>query len=442
MLVVISDLHFQDTINDVIKDEQGNILVDVQRNIFYEVFETTFEELRSLARLNNAQELIIVLAGDIFDFNRSRQWFNYDVRPYDEYSSDKWGPIAVKIFDDIVESNRQTFDCFNKLLEISSNDVKIDFRYIPGNHDRIVNLYEPLQKRVRALLGLNGEGCFEHEIVMEKYGVHIRHGHEYDPINFAGEIPRKGPFVVKNEEYDLAPLGDYVTIDFAARVAFEYRKRYEKDMKCGPDQDEYRLIYRKFLEFDDLRPLTAIKKFLESEMADKYMAWKFLLYFIFTMALPRALESEFVCKKLGMVKFYLLRVFAVISPQLLINYLMRNQSTGQDSWYLPQRSYIQREPILQNAQYQYLVSGHTHNPAIEYLRRRDDGKEEFFFDTGTWRRQISRCCDNSTFGRAKTLTYVAFYSSDEDLPRAGGNKGYSFDYWSGYNKREIAGEVF
>ncbi len=38
MLVIISDLHFQDTINDIIKDDVGNILVSIDRNVSPEAF--------------------------------------------------------------------------------------------------------------------------------------------------------------------------------------------------------------------------------------------------------------------------------------------------------------------------------------------------------------------------------------------------------------------
>jgi len=99
---------------------------------------------------------------------------------------------------------------------------------------------------------------------------------------------------------------------------------------------------------------------------------------------------------------------------------------------------LEREAVLQKPKYRYVVSGHTHNPDMEFLsHRQQDGKELFFFDTGTWRQQIRKCLDNETFARAKALTYVVFYRSDEDPPRGGRGKEYSFDYWSGYTKKEI-----
>jgi UDP-2,3-diacylglucosamine pyrophosphatase LpxH len=435
MLAVISDLHFQDTINDVIKDEKDNILVGIDRNVSSEAFRLTFQEILSMAEGNSAQELIIVLAGDIFDLNRSQIWFEKDndnIRPYGEHPPETWGPIAEKILDDIIASNQKTFDIFKNQAEaILKNDKKVRFQYIPGNHDRAINLYPPLRKKVRDLLGLGGgSGPFDHEIPAIDYGVHIRHGHEYDSFNFAGKVSEKGPLAVEVNDYDSAPLGDYVTIDFAARLAFEYRKRYEQGIKSGPDAETHRLIYRKLLEFDDLRPQSEIMSFIGSEIADGNKVQDFLAPVIKDV-LQRALANKFVRDRLGALEISLAKIIKFVSTQLLVNLLIKKPA-GAGPW-----QWAQREPVLENPKYRYVVAGHTHNPDVEFLSCRQDGKELFFFDTGTWRQQIRKCCDKETFARAKALTYVAFYRPDEDPPRAGGKKEYSFDYWSGFTKREI-----
>lgn len=435
MLVVISDLHFQDTINDNIKDDNGNILVSIDRNVSTEAFSQTFEEIVTLANNNNAKELIIVLAGDIFDLNRSQIWFqekNDTIRPYGEDTPSSWGSIAGKILNDIITSNQNTFDIFKKQTEITlTNSKKVSFSYIPGNHDRIINLYPPLRKKVRDLLGLGGNSDpFYHVIAAADYGVHIRHGHEYDSFNFAGKIPEKGPFAVDIKDYDSPPLGDYVTIDFAARLAFEYRTRYEQDIKAGPDADLHRLIYRKLLEFDDLRPQSEMTSFIGAEIADSNTVQKFLTPVLKEIC-QRALENKFVRARIGALEISLAKILKFISTQLLVNLLIKKPA-GAEPW-----QQAKREPVLQDPKYRYVVAGHTHNPDVEFLSCRQDGKELFFFDTGTWRQQIRKCCDKDTFARAKALTYVAFYRPDEDPPRGGGNKEYSFDYWSGYTKKEI-----
>jgi hypothetical protein len=35
------------------------------------------------------------------------------------------------------------------------------------------------------------------------------------------------------------------------------------------------------------------------------------------------------------------------------------------------------------------------------------------------------------------LNYVVFYRPDEDPPRGSADKHYSFDYWSGFMKKEL-----
>ncbi|HET6514714.1 MAG TPA: hypothetical protein VFG09_06090 [Thermodesulfovibrionales bacterium] len=436
MLVVISDLHFQDTHNDNITDAEGNI-VGIDRNVSPRAFEETFTEILSLAESNYAQELIIVLAGDIFDLNRSQTWFRGDndrMRPYGEDAPETWGPIAEKIITDICASNEETFALFKGQTEVTlKNGERVRFDYIPGNHDRIINLYEPLRGRVKDLFGLGGGNVpLKHEIPAEEYGVHIRHGHEYDPFNFAGKLPEQGPFAFNEDDYDLAPLGDYVTIDFASRLAWTYRSRYERNIKAGPDADLHRHIYRKLLEFDDLRPQSEIVSFLQTETADEDKV-KQTLSPVLKDGLQKALESRFVRDKLGLFRISMAKIAKAISTELLFDLLMSNQSRGPKPW-----EWAGREAVLQGPQskYRYVVSGHTHNADVEFLSRRPDGKEVFFFDTGTWRQQIRKCRDNRTFARAKVLTYVAFYRPDEDPPRTG-KKEYSFDYWNGFTKKEI-----
>jgi len=64
-------------------------------------------------------------------------------------------------------------------------------------------------------------------------------------IQFCGESPREWSFIVDVNDYDSASLGDYVTIDFATRFEFEYRRRFEEKYQIWTDADLHRLIYRK-----------------------------------------------------------------------------------------------------------------------------------------------------------------------------------------------------
>ncbi|MGO9137578.1 MAG: hypothetical protein ACLP9S_07565 [Syntrophales bacterium] len=448
MLVVISDLHFQDTRNDAIFDEKNHVWVNVDRNVSADAFYKVFEELFSVARTNKAKEIIVVLAGDIFDLNRSSRWQLTEYRPYGDETSppDKWGPVALDILSGIVKSNQETFDVFKSLIrqqshiasELNKPEIPFELIYIPGNHDRIANLYAPLGKEIRKVLGLGGTGGFAHEYFEDSYGVHIRHGHEYDKYNFAGDVPKDGPFKVADKDYDIAPLGDYVTIDIATGLAFKYGKTYKPAITAG--DTKHQAIYCKLLEFDDLRPQSDMINFLESEaIAD---VWEDLTP-VADEIVKRALNSKFLRSKFviwGKI-FPVLKVLPtrLIPTRFIINLISRMKSTGPQIW-----EFAKREPALNLSSnkptFLYAVSGHTHNPDVEFLHNQRIGRNDqqyFFFDTGTWRQQIRKCCGEQTFSQAKALTYVVFYRSDEDTDVKAGEKGYSFDYWSGFTRKEI-----
>ncbi|HUH66630.1 MAG TPA: metallophosphoesterase [Syntrophales bacterium] len=443
MLVVISDLHFQDTKNDAIYDE-SKPFIPADRNVPTDAFKKVFDDIMITAKDNDAKELIIVLAGDIFDLNRSQKWFEGDVRPYGDSKDRGWKPLIQHILKDIIESNDDTFKLFKKTaLQTLENGGQIVFEYLPGNHDRLINLDGDLRKSVRTeLLGRldQSDAEFDHVYRSNKYGVLIRHGHEYDQYNFAGNIPQEGEFKVDPADYARAPLGDYVTIDIAVGLAYEYRKLNEKEIKSG--EHPFQSIYSKLLEFDDLRPQSDLIDFLQAKTTAGVDVWKQITPAADTVV-KRALESKFLRTKLGMlgkviplVKWILLRLPTKLLPtKFIIKHISTMHSDGPEPW-----QYVLREKELGGDTRRYVAAGHTHSPTVEFLRHHDaDGKEFFFFDTGTWRQQIRKCrdCqDSATFARAKALTYVAFYSSDEDRKNMTGNKGYSFDYWSGFTKKE------
>ena len=111
MLAVISDIHFQDTLNDAILNDE-NKMINSDRNVSIDAFKETFDKIISLAKDNKANELLILLAGDIFDMHRSQKWCETEVRPYGKYTVAQWGPIAENILEDIINCNINTFTYF------------------------------------------------------------------------------------------------------------------------------------------------------------------------------------------------------------------------------------------------------------------------------------------------------------------------------------------
>jgi UDP-2,3-diacylglucosamine pyrophosphatase LpxH len=438
MLVVMSDLHFQDSINDAITDKNNNPIT-VDRNVSPDAFKGVFEEILTTAEINGAGELIIVLAGDIFDLNRSQRWLASEVRPYGEHTPDEWYPVAGAILKDIIKSNEKTFSIFKEMARKKlKNGSQIVFKYLPGNHDRLINLHPELRKRAKAeLLGQDNpdNSEFDHVYRSNEYGVLIRHGHEYDRSNFAGDIPEKGVFNVDPAAYAQAPLGDYATIDIAAGLAFEYRKILEGKIKS--DKPVHGSIYSKLLEFDDLRPQSDIVDFLQAKTGEDIDVWESLTP-VADKIVKKALDNKFLRSKLGtwgkILPLAKCLPAKLLPTKFILSLISSMHSDGPQPW-----QFAQREEILGTSVGRYVVAGHTHSPCVEFLMYRDnDGKELFFFDTGTWRQQIRKCKADTTFARAKALTYVVFYSSQEDLHHTKGAKGYSFDYWSGFTKKEQA----
>jgi UDP-2,3-diacylglucosamine pyrophosphatase LpxH len=435
VLVVISDIHFQDTVNDAIVDNNSKT-INIDRNVSVDAFKKTFDEIVSAAEDNRANELIIVLAGDIFDIHRSQKWLETDFRPYGKNSPAQWGPIAENILEDIISCNKAAINALKEVFNNPPRNLrKIEVLYFPGNHDRLVNLYPPLRKRVRELLRnpadppATANPPFEHYYSSNDYGVLVFHGHEYDSTNFAGKVPAGGVRKIDVDCYDLPTLGDYITIDVAASLAHEYRKLYEQELRSNAT---HQAIFCKLLEFDDVRPQSDLLDFLQEELPFGQDCWKFILP-VFNTIVRKAWGNDFLKSKLG----FWGKIVGILPPQVVPSKLLIDMMFAMKSRGKPPCERALDDGFLSETAGRYVAAGHTHCPTIEFLKKREDNKELFFFNTGTWRQQIRKCVDKKTFSRAKALTYVAFYRQDEDPSRKKARKGYSFDYWSGFTKKEI-----
>ena len=96
-----------------------------------------------------------------------------------------------------------------------------------------------------------------------------------------------------------------------------------------------------------------------------------------------------------------------------------------------------REEAILDGEYLFMVCGHSHMPAVELIGQRECG-EQYYVDTGTWRRRIPSTPDYRSFGRIKTLTYAVIYGPDEDKGnKTGPSKTASLDYWSGVTERWV-----
>ncbi len=281
MLVVISDLHFEEERSRNIPGDSDHEPVQVPRNIPLKAFTKIFHRLAKQARRDNAKRMDLVLSGDIFELHRSGLWLRgnpHQVRPY--VNADQVGVyLEAKLLEILNAINAEddsawpVLAAFRRLnqegcyLDEHGNEqefpVPVKIHYIPGNHDRLANATPRIRRTVREFLGLSpNDEPFPHQLIFPEERTLIRHGHEYDPLNFSRDyreeelVPRQIP----KEAYDGATIGDFVTVEVASGISEWFRRVHQDELILRDPL--LRKVYSRILEFDDLRPLHAIPNFL------------------------------------------------------------------------------------------------------------------------------------------------------------------------------------
>jgi 3',5'-cyclic AMP phosphodiesterase CpdA len=462
MIVVISDLHFEEEQRDFLRGPDGEVQLAYRRNIPPAPYRRLLSALARAAERDGADALTLVLAGDVFELYQTALWFTDDdpVRPYDDTVAEGSALEAkvLTILDAIAAEKpvRETLELLQLLVagrylagdEEREFPVPVSIEYIPGNHDRLTNATPAIRRRVRELLGMgNSAERFPNYILLENPSALIRHGHEYDPYNFAADYSDTDciPLHIPREHYDRPTLGDFITIDVVARLPVEYRRVHTPEAILADPVK--RAVYKRLLEFEDVRPESA------------------MLFFMLTMPKRGFTERE---------------IWATLEPVVrnILDDLHRHPFLHRwiDAWGKPWRpdrmdlvqfilsarpwrngislrqakllgwmagkadttvvSQAAREEVVREGMVRAVVCGHTHSPTTE-LATVHDSRECYFFDVGTWRRRIPVAHDESGFGLLKSLTYLILFGSSEDRDGDGPSerKLESFDYWSGMSQR-------
>ncbi|HEX6387583.1 MAG TPA: metallophosphoesterase [Anaerolineae bacterium] len=470
MLVVISDLHFEEEGSRNIVGDGSLEPIIVRRNIRLNAFNKIFDRLAAQAVHDGARKMDLVLAGDIFDLHRTALWFQNNskqVRPYvsaDQVDAD----LEAKVLEILHAINepagpvRPILEALQRLVQQSiyvdtfnverSFPVPVELHFIPGNHDRLVNATPAIRRTVRQFLGLPDSAApFRHVLVFDEERALIRHGHEYDHFNFSRDYRDVAllPLRLPEEAYDNSPFGDFITVDVASRISEEYRN-YHGDQRILSDP-LLRMVYERILEVDDLRPLRAIFNYLLYPPEPGYtpeQIWREAVRPVAINLLEAVHDHPFLLgwleklEKKGLLDIYD-AVQAVLSLrawrwgglslaklQFLSDLSLRfyREEAG------PQ-ALAAREETIVNERHLFAVAGHTHRPKVELIGHPPAG-EQYYVDTGTWRRRIPATPDFKSFGRIKSLTYAVLYGPEEDLghPPVPG-KLASLDYWSGVTQR-------
>jgi UDP-2,3-diacylglucosamine pyrophosphatase LpxH len=462
VLVILSDLHFVD-------ESAG------KHNLPFEAFESVL--LTNLAAIVNdskkeIREVILLFLGDTFDLISTQKWFD------EEFKDRPWGSNGLSDVininnsgatekrclrilgqlghrtkpqrqgPSILEKNYNTFKLFREfgenLSRKSKKDLKVKLLYIPGNHDRLVNVYPSLRHEVSKILGLTtgGDQPFENSYENQSYGVFASHGHEHDRLNFHG----KG---LTQKDYMEVPVGDVLTTEFIVKVPWKVAA--ELDMVLPRiEEDEKKILIRKLQDVDNVRPMHKVLKFINyraNEVGADHISM--VIEDSVRQALEELLKIDSgpmrsrnpFCRTAKFVLSWLLHMCPSLFHCLMRNGLisMFLEILARDSDPKNDGLAIGACKVAQSklATDIYAVAyGHTHVP-VQTPIAVFGNKEIFYINTGTWRPLMTQTlCAHKGYGfvEGKNLTYAIFYNREEDL-RDKQKRTRSFELWTGFKKK-------
>lgn len=501
MLVVLSDLHFQ-----YIESQQGLAIrsdQNVHHSAFVDFLQWVSEEY--LDKCKPGAEIKIVLNGDIIDFLRTERWFDTQVRPYEDHHEKDipWEdpstfPGLAKDVDEVLMRifrvvtgmqyetnyrdvpNVQTIKALAALRrfkrEVGENgkrledvepypseedeDVKklkeweerlrnhganIHYFFIPGNHDRLINVSSQLNAAFREFFLIkNSKGTFSPErfpweLLMEDYKVFLRHGHIYDWTNgeenlvFQRKDTKKVDYSFQrldghkdNKLYYNTPIGDLITIDLISYMPHTFIQRH-----YDPANPTLVAICKRLRELDDVRPLPAVLPWLYDLTKGDEALWDKIAGVV-----DSALENTFFPPKADQDSAqgeYFRRwnsaherflfdksdIFGngmawarklLKKPSKLfkkVYYFMEKFMVGGEENPVPGLIRKYKDSFMDSPQ-DYYVAGHIHSSSTHFLE-----EQKVYHCTGTWRTIHFRCLYKPEFKKMKSMNFIYFFRPEE-----------------------------
>jgi UDP-2,3-diacylglucosamine pyrophosphatase LpxH len=444
MIVVLSDLHFSEAESTQIGPYRFN------RNLPPEPFRAYFAEINQIAIANELESVDFVLAGDILEISRSGLWLEGDLRPYmnnqEILTGSKAEAMILRILNAIASEGqvRETLGLFRDIQ--SSFDVNVNLHYLLGNHDRLVNATPAIRQKVRDMFGLpGGESLFEHSLIIpDALGQPfclVRHGHEYDPVNFSLNVKEMEviPTKIDEEIYGNAPLGDITTIEFGAALPRVFIEEYGEEKILG--DETLMALYRRLMAFDDVRPTTALLAYLFSTPnVKKRKTWD-LMKPCFVRIISDLRKNERLQEEIhdltSLSKSRKLLLTGIMNSTLLrrgLPYWMVKQLMKRVSKKIKLKSpvkWVKKEALIQDRDSgcQCVISGHTHFPEVSLISAKK-GDERYYINTGTWRNILPATSNFKQFGRLKALSKVMVFKPHEKYG-GNGHRSWSFHFQSG-----------
>lgn len=454
MLVVISDLHLVD-------GTAGN------HNVSAEAYELWIDEIITLAETQRATELIFLYTGDVFDLIRTEAWFDVALpdRPWGNPAINQ-DPLAISaacrakahaILDQVASATRDQLDILGGRAPVAALErldrlhIPVKRAFLPGNHDRLYGVDDGLRQKIDAWLGVSPEpmeGLAKHHFLRRDYGLLARHGHEYDVWNFEG---RAGDALV-DSDFLKVPIGDVICAELVAKLPWAIRRELQG---AGIESDVVEGVVRRLQDIEDVRPVHAAVQWIyytAAEIRDRsafHPDVKKRVTAIIEDTIPAVfgefMEMPFVrawlgehdrwttpfdeADKLKALGALLRHRVSLASVQLFCAAFEKLGLFGDDS--LARAALDEAHLQDQRSKIHYVTYGHTHTYEQVALRKLE-GHEKIYFNSGTWRPRHVQAKNRQDFVGWKEMAYLVFYNEHEDpLRRGPGEKGVSFETWSG-----------
>jgi len=444
MFVVLSDLHFSEAQSTQLGPYRFN------RNLPAEAYESYFIEINQFAKANDIEKVDLILAGDILEISRSVIWLGEGQRPYinneDVLPGSDLEATILKIMEAIKRENKvvETLELFRNIQDYF--DMEVELHVILGNHDRLVNATPNTRKLFREMFGLDGfDQHIAHFLIVRDYRDNpfclIRHGHEYDPTNFSVNAAKMEVLPTKFDEkyYQQSCLGDITTSEFGTALPWLFVKEYGEEAIL---QDETLMpLYKRLIEFDDVRPTTAWLSYLFSTPGvSKKETWEKIKP-IFTEIVNTLSDHEQFNQTLKqsqtVSKFGRLLLMGLLKsgffkdgiPYWIIKRMMN--IVARTIKVKSMAKWAKKESLIldKDSGCKCVISGHTHFSEVSLLSAKNQ-EERYYINTGTWRNVIPATKNFKDFGRLKALTKVMVFlpkETDEIHPE----RDWGFHYMSG-----------
>jgi len=440
MLIVISDLHLEECSYGVDR------ALRVNRNLDPITYQHFLQEVAEDAAANHAKSVDFVLAGDVFELNRSYIWYEDGIKPYVNVRvvtpGSEYEKKILYLLNLIGQEERvaETLEMFRKMQMFFPMPLRL--HYLLGNHDRLVNSTPLIRRKARELLGMPlSDELFPHTFTYYSEGkplAFIRHGQEYDPMNFSANY-KSAPLIpaeIPLKEYDAPPVDDFSAIEIIYKLPYLFVAHYG----VKPILEDKKLfnLYQRLVEFQDVRPQSALINYIfNSPGFTRRQIWQYLepiiLHGLNTLRKDPFLKSP-------AMKGSLMKTFLRLNPwrkNIPFRLVQRFSSSvtkriGRNEKNLPA---VKEEVIRQNGDsVRCIISGHTHQPQVS-LMDATDGVERYYFNSGTWRNVVPVSPNQVSFGRIKTFAKVIIYGAEESPLGGEKSSSWSFDFSAGFNQQ-------